>query len=334
MRKNTHFWILAPISLLVVLCWGLASPQDVTAQAKPKVRFAYLQLGWTATEIIHQEDLLGKRGWDVTYTPIAGSPGGLVNSFAAGKVDAIDMSFAIAGKMFEKRIPLRFTGVATSLLGAVVVPKNANITSVANLKAKKIAAIVGSSTYADIKHLLMRGYAFDIEKEAHIVTAASPPELANLLDKGAVDAIIGWQPITDKLVFSGRHKYLVRQIDMWRNATGRNDFPVHVGYLVHPKFLDKHPQFARDLNEAQAEAVNIWYTNKPLAIKHVSSVTRLPEKLVAFAHSQSVKMMSGLSPAQIDTITLQLKMMKEAGYLTSDLWDDPKRVKREFFWQP
>jgi ABC-type nitrate/sulfonate/bicarbonate transport system substrate-binding protein len=333
LRDWAWIWRTALILLVAVLCWGLVLPHSAGGQAKPKVRLAYLQLGWSATEIIHQEDLLGKRGWDVEYTPIAGSPGGLVNAFAAGQVDAIDMSFAVAGNMFEKGIPLRVTGVATSLLGAVVVPKDSTIASVADLKGKKIAAIVGTSTYADIKHLLKRGYALDIEKEASIVTATSPPDLANLLDTGAVDATIGWQPISDQLVFSGRHRYLVKQIDMWRQATDRHDFPVHVGYLVHPRFLDKHPQFAHDLNEAQQEAVGIWYNQKPLAIKHVAAVTKLPEKLVEFAHDQTVKMMSGLSDEQIDTMTLQLKMLKEMGYLSSDLWDHPERVKEEFFWR-
>ena len=58
------------------------------AQGKGKVRFAYLQLGWAACEIIHKEDLLGKRGWQAEYNVVPGSPAGLVNTFAAGNVDA------------------------------------------------------------------------------------------------------------------------------------------------------------------------------------------------------------------------------------------------------
>ncbi len=80
---------------------GAGLPRPAAAQGqKGKVRFAYLQLGWAACEIIHKEDLLGKRGWQAEYNVVAGSPAGLVNTFAAGKVDAIEMSFAIAAKMF------------------------------------------------------------------------------------------------------------------------------------------------------------------------------------------------------------------------------------------
>src|SRR2546425_8995937 len=35
-----------------------------------KVRFAYLQLGWAGPEIIHKEDLLGKRGWQAEYSVV------------------------------------------------------------------------------------------------------------------------------------------------------------------------------------------------------------------------------------------------------------------------
>ena len=44
------------------------------AQGKGKVRFAYLQLGWAACEIIHKEDLLGKRGWQAEYSVVPGRP--------------------------------------------------------------------------------------------------------------------------------------------------------------------------------------------------------------------------------------------------------------------
>ncbi|MBI2553637.1 MAG: twin-arginine translocation signal domain-containing protein, partial [Candidatus Rokubacteria bacterium] len=45
-------------------------PALLRAQGKGKVRLAYLQLGWAATEIIHKEDLLGKYGWSAEYSII------------------------------------------------------------------------------------------------------------------------------------------------------------------------------------------------------------------------------------------------------------------------
>ena len=40
-----------------------------------------------------------------------------------------------------------------------------------------------------------------------------------------------------------------------------------------------------------------------------------------------------LSDEQIDTLVAQLKLIKETGFLKSDVWDNPDRIKKEFFWR-
>src|SRR5687768_9424707 len=94
---------------------SLAAPAVGRAQGgKGNVRLAYLQLGWAATEIIHKEDLLRKRGWQADYSVVAGAPGPLMAQLASKNVDAVDMSFALAAKAFEDGVPLKVTGVATA----------------------------------------------------------------------------------------------------------------------------------------------------------------------------------------------------------------------------
>src|ERR1043166_6321719 len=83
----------------------LGAPAVLRAQGKGKVKLAYLQLGWAATEIIHKEDLLGRHGWSAEYSIVPGAPGPLLSQLAAKNVDAIDMSFALAAKAFEDRVP-------------------------------------------------------------------------------------------------------------------------------------------------------------------------------------------------------------------------------------
>ncbi|MBI4561881.1 MAG: ABC transporter substrate-binding protein [Candidatus Rokubacteria bacterium] len=311
-----------------------AWPRRARAQGKGKVRLAYLQLGWAATEIIHKEDLLGKRGWAAEYNVVPGAPSGLINTYAAKHVDAIDMSFALAAKMFEDKVPLKVTGVATAVLGAIVARKDSGISKVEDLKGRKVAAIVGTSTFFDIRTLTLKGYGLDVQKDCQIVTATSPPDMANLMAKKDVDAIIAWQPISDQVVLRGDGIYLAKQIDLWRKATGRShDYPVHVCYLVHPDFIERHPGFPKDLNDAQKEAVDLWYSKKERALEIVHEITKIPKPVLEFAHGQTVRMLHGLSEEQIDTLVLQLKLTKESGFLKSDIWDNPDRIRREFFWR-
>jgi len=309
-----------------------ATPAVLRAQGKGKVRLAYLQLGWAATEIIHKEDLLGKRGWQAEYSIVPGSPVPLLNQLTAKNVDAIDMSFALAAKAFEDGAPLKVTGVATAVLGAIVARPGAGVSKVEDLKGRKVAAIVGTSTFFDIRALTLKGYGFDLQKETQIVTATAPPDMVLLLSKGDVDAIIAWQPITDQVVLRGQGVYLAKQIDLWRKATGRSSgFPVHVCYLVHTEFLAKNAAIARDLNDAQKDAVEIWYNRPERAMEIVAEVTKLPPDVIKVAYKETVKMLSGLPDEQVDTLIAQLKINKEFGFLKSDVWDNPDRIRKEFF---
>ena len=310
-------------------------PRGARAQGgKGKVRFAYLQLGWAACEIIHKEDLLGKRGWQAEYTVVPGSPAGLINTFASGNVDAIDMSFALVAKMFEDKVPVRVTGVATAVLGAIVVRKDAGITKVEDLKGRKVAAVVGTTTFFDIRALTQKGYGFDLQKDVQLVTAQAPPDMATMIAKKDVDAVIAWQPVSDLIIHRGDGVYLAKQIDLWRKATGRaSGYPVHVCYAASPSFLEKNPTFARDLNDAQKEAVDIWNNQKAKAIDIVAEITKIPRPVVEYAHGQTVQMLHGLSDEQIDSLMVQLQLIKEFGFLKSDIWDSPDRVKKEFLWR-
>jgi len=311
-----------------------AAPAIVRAQAKGKVRLAYLQLGWAATEIIHKEDLLAKYGWAAEYSVVAGAPGPLLNQLAAKNVDAIDMSFALAAKAFEDGVPLKVTGVATAVLGAIVARKDARLTTVEDLRGRKVAAIVGTSTFFDIRALMLKGYGMDLQKDTQIVTATAPPDMVTLLGKKDVDAIIAWQPITDSVVFRGEGVYLAKQIDLWRKATGRpTGFPVHVCYIASTDFIQKHPSFPKDLNDAQRDAVDIWYNKPARAIEIVTEVTKLPKDVVTVAHKETVRMLAGLPEEQIETLIVQLKINKEFGFLKSDIWDNPDRIRREFFYR-
>jgi len=313
---------------------ALGAPARLYGEGKGRVRLAYLQLGWAATEIIHKDDLLGKRGWQAEYSIVPGAPGPLLNQLASKNVDAIDMSFALAAKAFEDGVPLKVTGVATAVLGAIVARKDAGLARVEDLKGRKVAAVVGTSTFFDIRALILKGYGFDLQKDTQIITATAPADMVTLLGKKDVDAIIAWQPITDSVVFRGEGVYLTKQIDLWRRATGRRTgFPVHVCYLVHAEFLQKNPGLAGDLNEAQKEAVDVWYNKPARAMEIVQEVTKLPTDVIRVAHKETVRMLHGLPDEQVDTLVAQLKINKEFGFLKSDIWDDPDRIRREFFYR-
>src|SRR5438128_2327472 len=186
-------------------------PAPLSAQGKGPIRLAYLQLGWAATEIIHKEDLLGKRGWQAEYSIVPGAPG-----------------------RWRTRLPPR-TSAPT--------------------------------------------------------TRPSPPP-ARALGTGGPPR--------------------------WRAAAPPGHGPT-AGAI------------ARDLNDAQKDAVEVWYNKPARAMEIVQEVTKLPADVVQVAHRETVRMLYGLPDEQVDTLIAQLKINKEFGFLKSDIWDTPDRIRREFF---
>jgi len=65
----------------------------------------------------------------------------LVNAFAAGHADVIDMSTVLAGRMFEQGQKVQIFGVTTGPTTYILVPTDSSIRDVPDLKGKKLGAI-------------------------------------------------------------------------------------------------------------------------------------------------------------------------------------------------
>ena len=152
---------------------------------------------------------------------------------------------------FEDGAPLKVTGVATAVLGAIVARSGAGLSRVEDLKGRKVAAIVGTSTFFDIRALTLKGYGFDIQKDAQIVTATAPPDMVTLLAKGdAFDGVLksgrthlqDAVPITWGQVFTGYAEALrhggeaVQAACAELRILGLGGTAVGTGLTAHPRF--------------------------------------------------------------------------------------------------
>jgi len=310
---------------------------SVGAQEKGTIRFAYLRLGWSATEIIHQEKLLEKRGWKVEWSVIDPIPG-LVNAFAAGHADVIDMSTVLAGRMYEQGQKVQIFGVTTGPTTYILVSADSPIRDVRDLRGRKLGAIPGSSAFQEINAYVRQLFNLDLTKDVALATGMTPPDLASLMGKGEVDAVVVWHPVVDSLLATGKFRSLTDQDALWRQATRRASEPVMVLYLTSPDFARRFPQALRDINDAQREAVEIWQTRPDVAARAIVSVTRLPREVVEFAMRNTKKMLHGLSDESVETILTQLRIARQHGtILQSDQWTAPdggRKLREELFYSP
>lgn len=206
-EKNKRALLLLFVALIMVASVGCGSKndQDVTLRIAAQPYPLYSSV-WVAYELGYLEEELDAVGAKFTWNEFQSGP--LVNeAIAAGEADLGYMADlpAIIAKSSGQEIEI-VSNVAYGEKGlALLVASESDITSVADLKGKKIAYATGS--YA--QHLLAQ--LLDQEKltlddvESINLGAGDQP---SALVSGEVDAIVIWEQYVSKLTSEGAAKIL------------------------------------------------------------------------------------------------------------------------------
>ncbi len=296
-------------------------------------RFAYLRLGWAGCEAIDDLGLLSARGWKLEWNRID-QISALANAFAAGQADIIDMSVVIAAQMHEQGVPLKIFSAAVGTLGSILVRPGLGVSSVPDLRGKRVGGIPGGTTTQDFNAVLRRLYDFDLLTDTEFIQASTPPDAVNLLINGNVDALLMWEPTVSRLTNSGQAEILVTQQELWKQVSGSDTPQVHVIYMTSPELAEEYPELMQDIIAAQEEVAELWRAGDDKAVQAFANVTELPPDVISTALSRT-KPLAGLSKDLQDTILMQLKFNRESGVLLqSDLWLNAEEARAALFWEP
>jgi ABC-type nitrate/sulfonate/bicarbonate transport system substrate-binding protein len=304
-----------------------------TSRPDRTFKIAYLTAGMAGIEIIRQLGLLEQRGWKIDWQNVD-LLSGTVNAFGSGQVDLIDISTVLGAQMYEQGVKLTAFGVSVGSLGAVLAGNAAAIQSLPELRGRKVAGIPGSSTTQEINAFVRKAYGFDLFTDTQFVQASAPPDVANLLTKGDVEAALIWEPTVTLLTQSGAARVVATQQHLWEQAFGAGTTEVFVVYLARPEISQQYPELLRDVNAAQAEVAALWKQGDPQSVDAMVKEMKLPEPVVREALSRTTPL-SGLSDENVDVILRQLQFNREHGtILQSDVWmNDPDKARREMFAQ-
>ena len=237
-----------------------------SAQMKVRVNWSAIAAGQSGIWIAHDEGLFKKNGLDVELLHIPSSSL-IIQTILAGEV-------AISYVDGRNTIQSNLTGSDVVLIAGVTnrfpftFMARPEFKRVSDLRGKRIGVTrVGSSTHTVTLYVLNQAGLKPGDYE--IVPLGEVPNILIALAAGRIDA----GPLSSPTTIRGRKAGLV---DL---ATPAKDGPEYVSIAVGATraYIRSNPEIVRRFMRAYAEAVHLFKSNKPIALKALQKYTRVTD---------------------------------------------------------
>ncbi|PAV49810.1 sulfonate ABC transporter substrate-binding protein [Pseudomonas sp. HAR-UPW-AIA-41] len=270
------------------------------------------------------EKRLAEQGVKVTWTEFPGGPQ-LLEGLNVGSVD-----FGVTGEtppVFAQAAGADLLYVAyeppAPTSEAILVPKGSSLTSVADLKGKKVALNKGSNVH----YLLVRALE-DAGLSINDVTPVylPPADARAAFERGSVDAWVIWDPF-----LAAAEKQL--QARSLRNGEGLVDN--HQFYLATRPYAQKHPQVINTLIEEVRGVGEDSKADPDAVTAQVAPLLGLSPEITRVAVKRQGYGAQPLTPAVVqaqqkiaDTFT-ELKLIPKKLSIKDVIWTPPAKVAQQ-----
>ena len=232
------------------------------------VRVGVLEFGtvnWEL-EVIRSQELAKKRGLDLVVVPLASGDASTV-ALQGGSVDVIVSDWLWVSRQRADGNLFSFVTYSNAV-GALVVPAQSDIKTIADLKGKKIGISGGPNDkiWTLLRAHSLRNHGVDLAKAA-TPTFAAPPLLNELAQRRQVDASLNTWPYTARLLAKGMHE-LVGLPDILAGIGVNQPIPL-IGWVFKEDWANKNKNLLNKFLDAssQAKAImknsdDVWNTLK------------------------------------------------------------------------
>jgi taurine transport system substrate-binding protein len=267
MRRRTAVR-LAWLAGLVVLAGGLVPGAE--AQPRPdRVVIGYQDV--PNEEIIAKQLGWHEKAWGVKVEWKKFDSGRDVNTaMAAGSIDLGLVGSSPAAAGLSTGVPYEVIWIYDVIAEneALVVRKDRNIKTFADLAGKKVAAPFGSTTHY---HLLVAFKVFGLDPRKATVLDMQPPDMLAAWQRGDIDAGFVWEPTLIKMLEAGG------QILVSSKALADKGYITADVAVARRAFAEKYPGIVQAYLLNLSKAVDFYRQNPQEAARLQAREFKLPE---------------------------------------------------------
>ncbi|PRH79959.1 glycine/betaine ABC transporter substrate-binding protein [Streptomyces solincola] len=259
---------LAALALAATACAGGPVGADGSGTGKTRVRIAYQAIP-NADLVVKNQRLLEKALPDAEITWTRFDSGADVNTAViAGAVDLglAGSSPVTKGLSAPLDIPYKVLWIHDVIGDNEALVARKEITSLARLKGRKVAAPFGSTAHYSLLAALDEA---GVDPSSLTLLDLQPQDALAAWQRGDIDAAYVWTPSLTELLEDGRPLVTSRQVA----ADGKPTADLGV---VTDAFADRHPEIVDAWVKAQDSAVRQTRTDPDKAAKSIGAELNLP----------------------------------------------------------
>lgn len=307
---------------LLVVSTLLAALLPQISLAAGKVRIGYwtsgVSLGYGS--VLESQDFLKKRGVDAEFVhfPDVNAP---LKALASGSID-LAFGAPVAGvfSVASEGVPVKIFAATQPADVAFVVPQGSPITSLAQLKGKKVGMSPAGSSVAVIGTTLLQENA-GIAANQFSLVGGNESRLAQFLAQKQVDGA-ALRTLTVNQLPELKLTVISTFADEWKKLTHSDALPyIGVG-AVRSELIDQQPQTVANAVAALRDTLDWGRRHPDEVVKILQSKASLPEDQ-ARAYVQLWDRMNQMSfeQADIDTLKREHAVLLSSGAIKGELND-------------
>lgn len=239
--------------LLAVLALFLGTPPASAENPAPPIRIGVLAFGTLNWElaVIRDEGLDKQYGIALDAIPLASAEAGKI-ALQGGSVDMAVGDWIWVAAQRARGLDFTFAPYSSSH-GALMVPADSPIRSVADLKGKRLGIAGGGldKNWLLLRALAQKQHGLDLDKAVE-KTFGAPPLLNQELQQGQLDAVLNYWNYAAKLEAQGYRQVLDGR-EILRGLGVEADVPA-LGYIFREGWAKSHPAALAGFFKAADEA--------------------------------------------------------------------------------
>ncbi len=242
-----------------------------------------------------------------------------VDALVKGEVQLTVIPVELAAVTMLKGGDVYIVALDNMVNQAIIAPGDSDIQSPADLKGKKVAAVVGSGTYYLFKSFMKQLYGLNITEGPDsdvIIVNVRPGEVIDAILRGDADAGVIWDPIVSLAIEKYGFKIVASYQDLWREYYGDTQMPMLV-WVARAEVVQDRELLLKVL-EAHRNAALFWNNEKDRTIQMLIDLYKLDPQVAEKVWERN-QMYTGLCiTEELKNAMVEIwRLAADAGYLES-----------------